>query len=951
MNHLGVEQKPCILCGDCIAGCNHTAKNTVQMNYLPDAWNHGAEIFTEVGVRFVEKQGPKWLVHFEPRGTKREKFRAPNPFVSADIVILAAGTLGSTEILLRSKQNGLPLSDRLGKNMTGNGGMMAFGYNMAQKINGVGWGTRSPDLDNPVGPCITGIIDTRKSANNYQEGMSIEEGAAPGGLSFILPTVFFNASKFFGKNMGNGFTAYIKAKGRELKSLFRGSYHGAMNNTQTYLAMTHDSGKGVMYLKKDKLRIKWPGVGKEDIFQKVQERFEQMTKALSGTYLPNPIWTKLFGHKLISVHPLGGCGMGSDAASGVLNHKGQVFAANEGNEIHKGLYVSDGSMMPTSLGTNPILTISAITERNIALLAKEYGWKLNYDLPSKPVKAAMPPQVGFQFTETMIGYFSSAETEDYQLAAKRGKAENSKFEFTLTVLSEDVRKMLENEEHKARLFGTVNASALSDKPLMVTEGIFNLFVKYPDDANIQRMRYRMKLHAQDGKNYYFEGFKLVRHASIFSIWGDTTTLYITVYDGENENAPVLGKGIIKIRLWDFLKQMRTLKVINAAGKFEALKYTAKFGKFFTSKLFENYGGIFGGWDYFKADAPPRQKRPLRVSAPEVHEFATADNVKLRLTRYKGGLKGPVILSHGVGVSSRIFSMDTLDTNLLEYLFAHNYDVWLLDHRASIELPSANTQFSADDVAKYDYPTTVDTVLKITGAESVQFVAHCYGATTLTMSLLGGWLKGVRSVVYSQVSMHKKVPFLTKMKVGLYAPTVLNKLGIRLPTAYVANNSKWWDKAFNSLLGLFHPIQKGERCNNPLCYRIAFLYGQLYNHTQLNKLTHDNMHEMFGVTNVTSMKHLALMVRKGHLVNARGEDCYLPHLERMAIPITFISGEENRCFLPESTEITYNNLCEKNGKDLYKRVVIPNYGHIDCIFGKNAVRDVYPSILNHLEETN
>jgi len=949
INHVGVEQKPCNLCGDCIGGCNYTSKNTIQMNYLPDAWNHGAEIFTETSVRYIEKQGEKWLVHFNSMNTGREKFNAPPLFVTADIVILSAGTLGTTEILLRSKQKGLSISDEVGKNLTGNGGFMAFGYNLDEVVNGIGCGTRKPDPDNPVGPCITSVIDSRDSSRHSSECMSMEEGVMPGALKSILPITFYLNDKFTGTRTWTGWKAYLKAKLREFASLFGGSHRGAMNRTQTYLATTHDSGQGTMYLEKDKLRIDWPDVGKEPVFQQAKKNFQRLSSSLGGTFLPNPIWTKLFGYKLITVHPLGGCIMGEEASTAVSNHKGQIFAGS--NEIHQGLYVSDASIIPTTLGTNPLLTISTISERNIALLIKEHGWTLNYNLPSKPIKEVTSPQIGFQFTETMTGFFSSAEKEDYQLAAKRGKAENSTFKFTLTVFSEDVKKMLENEEHQARLFGTVNASALSDKPLMVTEGIFNLFVKYQDDANIQRMRYRMKLHAQDGKNYYFEGFKLVRHASIFSIWGDTTTLYITVYDGENENAPVLGKGIIKIRLWDFLKQMQTLKVNNAAGKLEALKYTTQFGKFFTGKLFENYGGIFGGWDYFKTDAPPRQKRPLRVSAPEIHEFETADNVKLRLTRYKGGSKGPVILTHGAGVSSRIFSMDTLDTNLLEYLFAHNYDVWLLDHRASIELPSANTQFTADDVAKYDYPAAVDTVLKITCAENVQFVAHCYGATTLTMSLLGGWLKGVRSVVYSQVSMHKKVPFLTRLKVGLYAPTVLSKLGIRLPTAYVANNSKWWDKSFNSLLSLFHPIKKGERCNNPVCYRITFLYGQLYNHAQLNKLTHDNIHEMFGVTNVTSMKHLALMVRKGQLVNIQGEDCYLPHLERMAIPMTFISGEENRCFLPESTEITYNNLCEKNGKDLYKRVVIPNYGHIDCIFGKNAVKDVYPYILNHLEETS
>ena len=41
VNHVGVEQKACKLCGDCVSGCNYSAKNTVLMNYLPDAKNHG----------------------------------------------------------------------------------------------------------------------------------------------------------------------------------------------------------------------------------------------------------------------------------------------------------------------------------------------------------------------------------------------------------------------------------------------------------------------------------------------------------------------------------------------------------------------------------------------------------------------------------------------------------------------------------------------------------------------------------------------------------------------------------------------------------------------------------------------------------------------------------------------------------------------------------------------
>jgi cholesterol oxidase len=109
--------------------------------------------------------------------------------------------------------------------------------------------------------------------------------------------------------------------------------------------------------------------------------------------------------------------------------------------------------------------------------------------------------------------------------------------------------------------------------------------------------------------------------------------------------------------------------------------------------------------------------------------------------------------------------------------------------------------------------------------------------------------------------------------------------------------------------------------------------------------------MFGVAGIGALEHLARMVRAGGLCTADGHDAYLPHLDRLAVPTTFIHGAENSCFLPESTEQTMRLLQERNGARLYRRHVIPGYGHIDCIFGKHAARDVYPLILKHLEATS
>ena len=77
---------------------------------------------------------------------------------------------------------------------------------------------------------------------------------------------------------------------------------------------------------------------------------------------------------------------------------------------------------------------------------------------------------------------------------------------------------------------------------------------------------------------------------------------------------------------------------------------------------------------------------------------------------------------------------------------------------------------------------------------------------------------------------------------------------------------------------------------------------------------------------------------------------MPHLDRLKLPICFIHGAENQCFLPVSTELTYNALRAAYGDDLYTRHVIPGYGHIDCIYGQAAAQDVYPHMLNHLELT-
>ncbi|MEN8167218.1 MAG: GMC family oxidoreductase N-terminal domain-containing protein [Pseudomonadota bacterium] len=952
LNHVGVPQQACTNCGDCVSGCNYGAKNTTQMNYLPDAWNQGAEIFCEVSVRYLERTDIGWRIHYQTVDMGRGKFDAPNLFVDAKIVVVCAGTLGSNEILLRSKARGLPLSEQLGRKFSGNGDVLGFGYNCDQTINGIGFGTHDPGEIPPVGPCITSIIDLRHG-DDWRKRMVIEEGSMPGAIGPLMPSSMSTAAGLIGEDTDSGFLDELRERTRLADSLLRGPYHGAINNTQTYLIMSHDDARGEAVLEDDRLRINWPDVGGQPNFAIANENLKRATAALGGEFVENPIWTPLFSHSLVTVHPLGGCNMGVDGNRGVVNHKGQAFRG-AGTDVYPDLYVSDGSVIPTSLAVNPLLTISALTERCCSLMAEDHGWQIDYTLPSAPGRTHPTSKLGIRFSETMRGYFSKGaqpgeDLQTYRDADARGRTSASAMDFTLTIFSHDLETLLNSDNHPARINGTVQCAALSAQPMSVSGGLFNLFERMPSPPDTRQMIYRMRLSSVEGSHYFFKGYKLIKDdPDVLEIWPDTSTLYVTVHAGEDDSGELVGKGVLRILPADFAVQMTTMEVTNATSTEERLKAMARFGKFFAGVLYESYGGIFYDPKASKP-RPPRKKRPLRTVAPEVHAFSTEDGVNLRLTRYRGGSKGPVMLVHGLGVASSIFSTDMIETNLLEYLYANGYDIWLLDYRVSILLPAATQGSNGDQIARYDYPAAVDRILSITGADSIQAVVHCYGGTTFFMSMLAG-LQGVRSIVCSQIAANIVVPPATTLKTGLHLPTFLDRLGVDSLTARVNEDGSLLTRLYDKALGLYALAEAQGQCNNDSCHRITFMYASLYKHENLTDLLHANLDELFAEANIETFEHLALLCREGKLLDADGNDIYMPNLNRLNLPILFISGAENECYLPESTRLTYELLCNHFDPDQYSRRVISGYGHIDCIFGRNAVQDVYPYILEHLRKT-
>ena len=340
------------------------------------------------------------------------------------------------------------------------------------------------------------------------------------------------------------------------------------------------------------------------------------------------------------------------------------------------------------------------------------------------------------------------------------------------------------------------------------------------------------------------------------------------------------------------------------------------------------------------------ERPLRMSPSSTSLFNTADEAELRLIRYQGGAKGPVVLAPGFGTSTLAFSTTTVETNLPELLFEAGYDVWLFDYRSSPELPVSSTQYTLDDIIARDWPAAIDRIVASSGAGDVQVVAHCVGSGTVLTSLMTG-LERVRSVVASQFTPYVDFSTKTQLKAGTHLPSVLNIMGVEGLDPDC--NQKNWEHRLADKILEHYPTW--ERCNLTTCHRILFLYGEVFKHSQLNDDTHLQVHKMFGNATMAAFEHLSEIIVQRRMVNHKGEDVYLPNLGEIKCPVAFIHGEDNRFIMPSGSARTFEELKRLNGAKRYTRHMIPGYAHMDCFIGKNAHRDVFPVILSELEKYN
>jgi cholesterol oxidase len=325
-------------------GCHVHAKNTLDLNYLALAERNGAETFALHEATSIEPLPERgYRVSFKRFELSSQAFETAA--VTGQSVVVAAGSLGSTELLLRCRDVYHTLkniSPKLGENFSGNGdALIPTTRNLPREI------------DAARGPSITVGVDCSTAANKiYVQDLGIPDPFF-WYLQAALPVPTRLRSLWV---VLREYVLRVFGKGRHpLRVEFERLFDGDVIRALPYLGMGSDDADGKMRLVDGSIDIIWDRHSSRGMFAEMESALKTLSQTLNGQYRASPLanWPM---RKLLTAHPLGGCPMSDRREDGVVNEFGEVWN-------YPGLYVSDGSIIPTALAINPSATISALAER------------------------------------------------------------------------------------------------------------------------------------------------------------------------------------------------------------------------------------------------------------------------------------------------------------------------------------------------------------------------------------------------------------------------------------------------------------------------------------------------------------------------------------------------------------------------------------------------------------
>jgi cholesterol oxidase len=593
----GRQRSTCRLCGECNIGCNNGAKNSLDYNYLSAAKHHGADLRTGHEVRAIRpKPGGGYEVDYvqhdaQDADSPPDAAAQPSRIITCDRLVLAAGTFGTSYLLMRNRPYLRGLSAALGTRFSSNGDILSFLVN-AKNHN------RARPLEASHGPVITSAIrlsDEHDGPGETGRGGYIEDGGYPAFIDWLVEAVNVpgdtrRLARFAVERL-HAIVARVHESdiSGEISELVGSD--GLSVSSLPLLGMGRDVPDGQLWLSGNRLDVAWTTSASEAYFERMLATMRRIAAVLGARYVDNPMWlTK----RIITVHPVGGAPMGSDRSVGVCDSYGEVFG-------HAGLYIADGAVMPGPVGPNPSLTIAALADRMCTRLLEQpktttargtdpggAGSAVNRE-HRQPERR--PDSTSLSFTEEMSGMCTPKGR--YGVLGAAGQGQQEPIAFRLTITADDVERFLDDPEHTARAEGWIEAASLGGRR-HVQRGWFNLFA--PDGApDLRLMRYRLQFADASGQPRTLVGQKDIWHGPPSHIWPDTSTLHFRLLKGhvaedEDDEARVLGTGTLHLRLTGFARELTTFRTKGPHGAV-ALE---RFGRFFAGELWDVYGPQHSG---------------------------------------------------------------------------------------------------------------------------------------------------------------------------------------------------------------------------------------------------------------------------------------------------------------------------------------------------------------------
>ncbi len=319
LNRHDVEQRPCTHCSECNIGCNVGAKNSLDMNYLAVAEDAGADMQTECEVTALSRtEEGYFLVDYTRRKENGVRCR-----VRARTVVLAAGALNTTELLLRWGHDLGLEPDQVGRHYSANGDFTSFGL----------------DIERPFvptsGPAITAGILYSEGPDPGKPWFLVEDGGFPPQFVDVVLAALRTVDRVEGwidrvLALARGGPRRVR---RTLRRLFEryGVFEedgtrlalssGAADHVAVLLAMGRDSSDGTLRLPRRRPghpRIKWDVAANAELYGTEQALCDDIVrKSMRGEPVHTPGWRNI--RVPVSVHNLGGAVMADDPTHGVVD--------------------------------------------------------------------------------------------------------------------------------------------------------------------------------------------------------------------------------------------------------------------------------------------------------------------------------------------------------------------------------------------------------------------------------------------------------------------------------------------------------------------------------------------------------------------------------------------------------------------------------------------------------